>query len=92
MDKATFNCPHCGALYGITLGRRPAPLLDGRATCEVCEREMIRWSTPSRPAFHLIDSTTRMCPILERETPGHRETAGRVTVRAGTGLHPARLA
>ena len=55
MDKATFNCPHCGALYGITLGRRPAPLLAGRATCEVCEREMIRWSTPSRPAFHLIE-------------------------------------
>ena len=66
MDKATFNCPHCGALYGIMLGRRPAPLLAGRATCEVCEREMIRWSTPSRPAFHLIErpedrvSTTRI--------------------------------
>ena len=55
MDKATFNCPHCGALYGITIGKRPAPLLAGRATCEVCEREMIRWSTPSRPAFHLIE-------------------------------------
>src|SRR4051794_2677967 len=83
MDKATFNCPHCGGLYGITLGRRPAFLLAGCATCEVCGREMIRWSTPSRPAFHLIErpedrvSTTRMCPILERETPGHRETAGR---------------
>jgi hypothetical protein len=55
MDKATFNCPHCGALYGITLGRRPTPSLDGHAICEVCEREMIRWSTPSRPAFHLIE-------------------------------------
>ena len=55
MDKATFNCPHCGALYGITIGKRPVSLLDGRATCEVCGREMIRWSTPSRPAFHLIE-------------------------------------
>ena len=54
MHKVTFNCPHCGALYGITLGQRPTALLDGRAFCHVCGREMIRWSTPSRPAFDLI--------------------------------------
>jgi hypothetical protein len=54
MHKVTFNCPYCGALYEIIIGERPTALLNGRATCQVCRREMIRWSTPSRPAFHLI--------------------------------------
>ena len=53
MDEATFNCPHCGALYAITVGQHLA-IFDGRAFCKVCEREMIRWHTASPPTFRLI--------------------------------------
>jgi transcription elongation factor Elf1 len=53
-DEATFNCPHCGALYAVIVGHRLAAL-DGRANCQVCKREMIRWSTTSPPTFRLVE-------------------------------------
>ena len=54
MTQATFNCPHCGALYTVTVGQRLA-LLVGRAHCQVCRREMARWNTSWPPTFHLVE-------------------------------------
>ena len=58
-DEATFNCPHCGALYAVIVGHRLAAL-DGRANCQVCKREMIRWSfllSRSRLVDVIVDVT-----------------------------------
>jgi hypothetical protein len=54
MDESTFNCPHCGALYMVMVGRRGA-IVEGSAHCKVCQRVMVRWHTPSPPAFRLIE-------------------------------------
>ena len=54
MDEATFNCPHCRALYTVTVGQRAA-IVGGSAHCQVCGREMMRWRTPSPPTFRLVD-------------------------------------
>ena len=54
MDEATFNYPHCGALYTVTVGQRGA-IVEGSAHCKVCQRVMVRWHTPSPPAFRLIE-------------------------------------
>jgi len=51
---ATFNCPHCGALYAVMVGQRLASL-EGSTDCKVCRRVMVRWRTPSPPTFHLIE-------------------------------------
>jgi hypothetical protein len=54
MDESTCNCPHCGALYTVTVGQRGA-IEKGSAHCKVCQRVMVRWHTPSPPAFRLIE-------------------------------------
>ena len=41
MDEATFNYPHCGALYTVTMGQRGA-IVEGSAHCKVCQRVMIQ--------------------------------------------------
>ncbi len=69
MDEATFNCPHCGALYAIMVGQHMATM-EGRAHCQVCRREMIRWNTPSPPSFRLIKrAEDRNKPGSERGDP-----------------------
>ena len=48
MDKATFNCPHCGALYSVTVRQRLA-IGSASAQCKACDRVMLQWSTASPP-------------------------------------------
>ena len=54
MDGATFNCPHCGALYAVTVRRLPA-VVSASARCKVCDRVMLQWSTAWTPTFRLIE-------------------------------------
>ncbi len=55
MDEATFNCPHCGALYGLTV-RRWRTVESGSAQCRVCDSVMLQWSTASPPTFRLQET------------------------------------
>ena len=41
-------------LYTVAVGQGLA-LLVGRAHCQVCRREMVRWDTSWPPTFHLIE-------------------------------------
>jgi predicted Zn finger-like uncharacterized protein len=54
MDEATFNCPHCGALYAVTVRQRLA-IESSSARCKACASVMMQWSTASPPTFRLIE-------------------------------------
>jgi hypothetical protein len=49
----SFFCPHCGALYAVTLSPRRA-MDSGVAKCVVCERTMDEWKSTSVPAYKLV--------------------------------------
>lgn len=47
-----FTCPHCGAIYTVTIRRFPARDHD-RASCEDCGKVMAEWNDTASPTFHL---------------------------------------
>ena len=49
----TFNCPHCGAFYEVTLTRQPSRDRD-YVPCECCGNTLAEWDSTSVPAFRLI--------------------------------------
>jgi len=53
MQRSTFNCPQCGALYAVTVGQC-ASIREGSAQCKVCSYVMMQWSTASPPTFRFI--------------------------------------
>ena len=49
----TFFCPHCGALYSVTLSRRPKR--DSNiAQCVVCRQTMDERDSTTVPVYKLI--------------------------------------
>jgi hypothetical protein len=54
----TFNCPHCGAFYEVTLTRQPSRDRD-YVPCECCGNTLAEWDSTSVPAFRLIQGTER---------------------------------
>ena len=50
---SSFFCPHCGALYAVTLSKR-REIASGLAKCVVCERTMAEWKSTSVPAYKLV--------------------------------------
>ena len=50
---SSFFCPHCGALYAMTLSRR-REIHSSVAKCVVCERTMDEWKSISVPAYTLV--------------------------------------
>ena len=50
---SSFFCPHCGALYAVTLSQR-REIASGVAKCVVCERTMAEWKSTSVPAYKLV--------------------------------------
>jgi len=49
----TFNCPHCGAFYEVTLTRQPSRDRD-YVPCECCGNTLAEWDSSSVPTFRLI--------------------------------------
>ena len=49
----SFFCPHCGALYAVTLSQH-REIDGGAAKCVVCERIMDEWKSTSVPAYKLV--------------------------------------
>jgi transcription elongation factor Elf1 len=46
-----FTCPHCGTEYQVTLS---LPARDsGSATCDVCHREMVKWTNSAIPSYRM---------------------------------------
>jgi predicted Zn finger-like uncharacterized protein len=50
-----FTCPHCGAVYAVTIKRFPLRDKDS-AVCESCGNVMTEWNSTSVPSFELIES------------------------------------
>ena len=50
---SSFFCPHCGALYAVTLSQR-REIASGLAKCVVCERTMGEWKSTLVPAYKLV--------------------------------------
>jgi len=54
LQGRTFFCPHCGALYSVTLSR-PSEGGNNTAKCVVCLQIIARWGeTTEVPTFKLI--------------------------------------
>jgi predicted Zn finger-like uncharacterized protein len=51
-----FKCPHCGAVYEVTIYRFPAKDRDS-VSCTVCEAEMVEWNDTVVPSFKLKKAT-----------------------------------
>jgi predicted Zn finger-like uncharacterized protein len=51
-EGRTFFCPHCGALYSVTLSQL-SKSESNTAKCVVCLKVMDRWDTPEA-TFRLI--------------------------------------
>jgi hypothetical protein len=49
----THTCPHCGAVYEVTIQRFPLRDVDS-AVCQCCENVMKEWNSTSVPSFKLI--------------------------------------
>jgi predicted Zn finger-like uncharacterized protein len=49
-----FYCPHCQALYAVTVNRLPTKDHD-RAHCEVCKKVMNEWNSTISPSYRLIE-------------------------------------
>jgi transcription elongation factor Elf1 len=47
-----FACPHCGAVYAVTIRRYPMHDSDS-ATCDECGETMKSWNSTSVPSFTL---------------------------------------
>jgi hypothetical protein len=47
-----FTCPHCGAVYAVTIRRFPMRDSD-REDCIECKRTMLTWNDTSVPSFRL---------------------------------------
>ncbi|WP_407170197.1 MJ0042-type zinc finger domain-containing protein [Bradyrhizobium sp. ORS 111] len=45
-------CPHCGAIYAVTIRRLPAKDRDD-APCVECGKELASWNSTSVPSFKL---------------------------------------
>lgn len=54
-SPSTFACPHCGALYEVTVVRLRLEEKEA-ANCHCCGRVMIEWKTANPPSFRLIKS------------------------------------
>jgi hypothetical protein len=54
----TFNCPHCRAVYKVTVKRAPLKA-EGSATCESCGSVMAEWSGKVVPSFKLVPDPDR---------------------------------
>jgi hypothetical protein len=54
----TFNCPHCRAVYKVTVKRAPLKA-EGSATCESCGSVMAEWSGKVVPFFKLVPDPDR---------------------------------
>lgn len=57
-NVSTFACPHCGALYEVTVVRLRMEEKEN-ATCKCCGRVMIEWKTANAPSFRLIKKPAR---------------------------------
>jgi hypothetical protein len=80
MDESTFNCPHCGTLYTVTVGRR-VTTAEESARCKVCDRVMLQWSTASPPTFRLMrdprtETSQQSEHACERDYLGKRAAHG----------------
>lgn len=52
-EEARYECPHCNALYQVTITRFPCKDSDS-VTCDVCKRQ-ISWNDTMSPSnFRLI--------------------------------------
>jgi transcription elongation factor Elf1 len=47
-----FTCPHCKAVYAVTITRYPTRDSD-KATCQVCGEVMTTWNDTAVPNFTL---------------------------------------
>lgn len=47
------KCPHCGALYEVTIDRFPMREA-GQVKCDECNNIMKKWNSTSHPTFRLI--------------------------------------
>ena len=54
----TYNCPHCRAVYEVTV-KRAALKSEGSATCESCESVMAEWNGKVVPSFKLAPDADR---------------------------------
>jgi predicted Zn finger-like uncharacterized protein len=54
----TFNCPHCRAVYKVTVKRAPLKA-EGSATCGSCGSVMAEWSGKVVPSFQLVPDPDR---------------------------------
>jgi hypothetical protein len=50
----THTCPHCGAVYEVTVQHLPDREQDD-AYCDVCGEVMAEWDDTAVPAFRLIE-------------------------------------
>jgi hypothetical protein len=50
----THTCPHCGAVYEVTIQHLPDRKQDD-AYCDVCGEVMAEWDDTAVPAFRLIE-------------------------------------
>jgi predicted Zn finger-like uncharacterized protein len=56
---STFVCPHCGALYEVSIARlRVAE--KANASCKSCGKVMVAWDTANVPSFRLIKRLDRV--------------------------------
>src|SRR3954469_14500291 len=62
----TFNCPHCGAFYEVTLTRQPSRDRD-YVPCECCGNTLAEWDSTSVPAFRLIQGPNARQPSRDRD-------------------------
>jgi len=54
----TFNCPHCGALYEVTITRFPTRDKDD-AICQCCHEVMAEWNDTAAPSFKLVEAPAK---------------------------------
>jgi Adenylate kinase, active site lid len=65
-SDGTYTCPHCGAIYEVTIRRPPSPDRND-AYCDVCGEVMAEWDNTAVPSFKLIHKPER--PPSDEDNP-----------------------
>jgi predicted Zn finger-like uncharacterized protein len=52
-EGKSFFCPHCGALYAVTVSQLPKRESNS-AKCAVCLQVMDKWDSASVPVYKLV--------------------------------------
>src|SRR4051812_19811406 len=64
----TFNCPHCGAFYEVTVTRQPSRDRD-YVQCECCGNTLAEWDSTSVPGLPVDTGTERRPNARPAELP-----------------------